>query len=66
MEVQWAIARHTPREYMMKPMVLHSNWHLHAVTPAKEGQWRVWNNVNFVLCMQPQNASARRLFMKLI
>jgi len=21
-------ARHTPREYIMKPMVLHSNWHL--------------------------------------
>jgi len=28
---------------MMK-LVLHSNWHLHAVTPAKEEQWRAWNN----------------------
>ena len=34
-KVQWSIARHTPRECMMKPMVLHSNRHLHAVTPAK-------------------------------
>ena len=37
-EVQCTIAKHTPRECMMKPMVLHSNWHLHAVTPAKEEQ----------------------------
>jgi len=41
-------ARHTPRKCMMKPMVLHSNRHLHAVTPAKEEQWRAWNNVNSV------------------
>jgi len=47
---------------MMKPMVLHSNQHLHPVTPAKEEQWRAWNNVNSVSCMQPQNPSARRLF----
>ena len=51
---------------MMKPMVLHSNRHLHAVTPAKEEQWRAWNNVNSTSCMHPQNASARRLFMKLM
>jgi len=44
-------ARHTPKECMMKPMVLHSNRHLHAVTPAKEEQWRAWNNVNSVSCM---------------
>jgi len=59
-------ARHTPRECMMKPVVLHSNRHLHAVTPAKEEQWRAWNNVNSVSCMQPQNASAQRLFMKVM
>ena len=32
-EVQMDRARHTPWECMMKLMVLHSNQHLHAVTP---------------------------------